>query len=255
MKALVIVLSLMVVGSNQAMAGKRMSSVKNFLQEWKTPSSALYLPRISRYLVGGGFCCHLFLIGKWFFAPTDPATSLVISLVGAAGVLGGVSYGLSRRSHVKEGEEIGVKVLYLDDYGELRSGEVVSIAAYGRELRVEGHGPMSIDFKIRKSILMSSKTDIYRAVEILSEAGNAESLRHVGYVVEVLNNGFYQLELLAEVDPSIDIDPSRDYLDHAIEPYRIIIDEAVAFEDGGFRFDRRVSGVVYENLFEMVAQR
>lgn len=66
-------------------------------------------------------------------------------------------------------------------------------------------------------------------------AGNAE--RHVGYVFDVLDDGFYELKLLAEVDPAVD--SAQHYVHYvAIEPYQIIINENVPLEEGGFRFTR-----------------
>ena len=56
-----------------------------------------------------------------------------------------------------------------------------------------------VDFKI---YFKHKHRDTYRSVEILSEAGNAEAPRQVGRVVNVFHDGFYELELLAEIDSS-----------------------------------------------------
>lgn len=249
MKSLVIT-TLLTFGGGQAVAGKGPS----FFKKLKTPHSSVYLPPVSRCLVGVGVGCHAFSWALWsateFIFPelsTGPVGSIA-NVGGAVSFMGGLLYGHARRNRVTEGEEIGAPVLYLDDYGNLRDGEVVASATFGRKLLVEGRGSTPIDFKMVRGY--RDKHHIYRPVEILSEVGQVESSIRVGYVVGVLEGGFYELELLAEIDPStVDLDDSyTSYIDHALEPYRVFIDKDVAFEDGGFRFNRSVAGVVYENL-------
>lgn len=249
MKSLIVTLSLLTVGGGQAVAGKRPS----FLKKLKTPHSNVYLPPISRCLVGVGVGCHAFswaLLAAGIIFPelsTGPVGS-ILNVTGGVSFVGGLVYGYARRNRVTEGEEIGAPVIYLDDYGDLRDGKVVASSNFGRKLLVEGRGSAPIDFKMVRGY--RDKHHIYRPVEILSEVGQVESLIRVGYVVSLLEGGFYELELLAEIDPSaVDLDdPDAPYVDYAIKPYRVFIDKDVAFEDGGFRFNGRMAGVVYENL-------
>ena len=248
MRSLVITLSLLTIGSNQAIAGKR----PFILKKMKTPHSSVYLPPVSRCLVLAGVGCMAFSfallpVGSMFPELSMGGVGSIANVTGFASFVGGLAYGYARRNRVTEGEEIGAQVIYLDDYGDIRRGEVVASNSYGSKLLVEGRGDSPIDFKMRRGFL--GKHHIYRPVEVLSQVGKTESLRRVGYVVSVLDGGFYELELIAEVD-FYDLENPHLYSERAIEPYRVFIDENVAFEDGGFRFDRRVAGVVYENLFK-----
>lgn len=244
MKSLTFFLLLVVVGGDQAIAGKGLS----WLKKWKTPSSSLYLPRVSRCLVAGGFSCQIVWVASSVSSePLLPATA-ILGFIGTVSVVGGYLYAYARRNHVTEGEQIGVQVFYLDDHGVPKRGEVVASSSYEYKLLVKGHEPRPIDFKITRGY--SNRHDIYRPVEILAKTGDSEAIRHVGYVVNVFNDGFYELELLAEIDPSIDIDHTQSYLDYAIEPYRVIVDKDLALEDGGFTFNREVAGAVYENLVQ-----
>ena len=240
MKASVIVVALAMLSGSQAIAGKRLS----FLTKWTTPSSNFYHPRISRYLIVGGLSVGIASIGVSFLSPEMARIGMKTAVAGNFSILGGALWAYIRSDRVTEVEQVGTEVLYLDDRGNLKRGEVTSATLASSKLRIEGQAPipivfdgrelqieaqvpmMPIDFKI---VFNPEHADIYRSVEVL--AGNAEALRHVGYVVNVFDEGFYELELLAEVDPS------QPHVEHvAIEPYRIIIDENVPPEEGGFRF-------------------
>ena len=241
MKALIVVVSLTVLSSSQAVAGKRFS----FLREWKTPSSAVFMPRISRNLIAGGLSTTLFSAAGAALLPEVAAVSL-----GAAGIISvaaGVAWGFGNGGDITEIEQVDTQVLYLDEAGALQYGKVVSATARAHALRVAGqaeHPPLVYDgreLQVERQLSMNpidfkiyfrhKHRDTYRPVEILSEAGNAEAPRQVGRVVNVFHDGFYELELLVEVNPS---QPDEGHV--AIEPYRIIVNENVALEDGGFRF-------------------
>lgn len=263
MKILVSSLLLLTISSNQVMAGRGPSLLKKgstLLKEMKTPSSFFYHPPVSRCLVLAGAGCMalsvaLIPVGAIFPGLSMGGVGATTAFTGLSVYLGGLVYGnYARNNRVTEGEEIGAQVRYLDKgvvASVVREGEVVATNAYGRKLFVEWHGKSPVSFKMRKGWGWKENHHVYQPVEVLAEVGKEGTSHHVGYVVGVLDDGFYELELIAEVDASvIDLDdPHKSYLDQAIKPYRVFIDEKVAFEDGGFRFNNQVVGVVYENLF------
>ena len=247
MKALFVVASLAAINSNQAIAGKSLHFFRDlhFLKEWRTPSSVIFMPRISRKLIAGGLSTALLSVAGVALLPEATAGAL-----GAAGIISiaaGAAWGFGNGDDITEIEQFGAQVLFLDEAGALQFGKVISATKFanalriagqaeppplvydGRELQVESQTPMiPIDFKL---FFKHKHHDVNRSVEILSEAGNAEAPRQVGRVVNVFHDGFYELELLVEVNPS---QPDEGHV--AIEPYRIIVNKNVSQEDGGFRF-------------------
>ena len=231
MKALMLVMSLAMLSGGQAIAGKRLS----FLNKFTIPSSDLYVPRLSRYLLAGGLGVSIVSVAGVSLFPEHSSLFATASLTGALSATGGAFWAFYQRDKVKaRGEQeryLGTEVLYLDDNGDLQRGEVTSAPLGSRELRIEGQAPTDDHINFKIAFLLNHHPDIYRSVEVLAD--NAE--RHVGYVFDVFDDGFYELKLLAEVDP--DVDYSLHYVHHVtIEPYQIIINENVPLEEGGFRF-------------------
>jgi len=234
-KASVIVMSLAMLSSSQALAGKRLS----FLKKFTTPASDFYVPHFSRYLLAGGLGVNIVSVaGALFLFPEHSALFAKASFTGTLSATSGFFWALYRWDKVRQVRNqeryLGIEVLYLDDDGDLQRGEVTSATLGGTKLRIEGQAPIDDHINFKIAFLLNYHPDTNRSVEVLAD--NAE--RHVGYVFNVLDDGFYELKLLAEVDPDVD-DSSYHYVHHvAIEPYQIIINENVPLEEGGFRFTR-----------------
>ena len=233
MKALVLVISLATLSSGQAVAGKGLS----LLKQLATPSSDFYVPRLSRYLIAGGIGVSIVSVAGAFLYPEHSSLFAMTSLTGALSAASGAFWGFYRWDKVGQAREqeryLGTEVLYLDDNGDLQRGEVTSATLGGAKLLIEGQAPTDDHINFKISFLRNYHPDTYRWVEVLAD--NAE--RHLGYVFDVLDDGFYELKLLAEVDPAVD--SSQHHIHHVtIEPYQIIINENVPLEEGGFRFTR-----------------
>lgn len=236
MRTLIVVMSLAVLSSSQAIAGKRLS----FLKKWKTPSSISYMPRISRDSMASAVGVALFSAASAVLFPEATELIMGTAVAGNLSIAGGGLWETGNADHMTEMDQVGTQVLYSDGNGFIRRGEVISgtlgdselrikerltrtfFIIDGSELRVEEPAQTTADFF--KIAFKHEHPDSLRLVE---------TLKHVGHVINVFNDGFYELELFAAVDSS------KPHVEHvAIKPYRIIVDESVSLEDGGFRFTR-----------------
>ena len=140
----------------------------------------------------------------------------------------------------------GEQIIYATEEGDLKRGEVIGYDGYEgneyTEMNLTGE-TTPIIFKDIVARLIPDHRDLGRVVEMLTESDDHQAIFYVGHVVDVFDNGFYELELLAKtglLPDSLSADATTydmPYID--IEPRRIIINKNVSLVDGGFKLASR----------------
>lgn len=236
---LLLALSLLLSVDNQAMARKLT------MPKWVRSGdfAALYLPvsvatagfvaTTTSYLMSGDVHSSIPIVGGVVTTATTLGTFVVGCIMGAKTQKRVIGY-------------VGKHIIYRDDAGNLKSGTVVRHNLINNDKYTEMDivdEDTTIDFKDIVATQILNHRDVGREIEILTEADDTQALHYAGQVVHVFDNGFYELELIAKVDPMqnpLFTDDIATDSSHAIEiePRRIIIDKNSSLKDGGFRFSR-----------------
>ena len=235
MKSLLIVVSLLFIND-------QVTARKSILPKWlrvadlsiELPLSVLpivYFPTVTTGIV--------------LDSPALAVTGVVCSVVASCG-----TYYFYNKWRTKVSKKVsgyrGQQIIYHSGDGGLKRGKVISYNGYGDSEFTEmniAEETTPIIFKDIVAKLIPNHRDVGREIEVLTEDHDHQAINYVGHVIDVFDNGFYELELLVKTDflpdPLVVNETNYDlpYID--IEPRRIIINKNVSLADGGFKFARR----------------
>lgn len=224
MKRLVILLLLVSVNDNQALAGKKLASAKRVISKnFKTVVAPL--------MVGTAGTAGSFLL-------LNPI--IAVPLGGSIALVTGIAI-LQNKLREWDGEGDTTisyrdkEILYRHN-DELKRAKVFFHHRIGQRLSLDGGESIALEDVV--AMLIPDHHDVGREVELLTESDDTEALHYAGFVVGVFDDGFYELEVVAKTDLLPDPWATDSTLRHYanIEPHRIIVGENVSFQDGGFRF-------------------